>query len=818
MRTVASILLLVFAACFHVSAQFVVAGTVKAADGSSLPGVQLFVEGSGVSTFSDADGRFSLTVPSSGDQVLVAYLYGHETVKQVVDAAAGIRLSLLMKELERELSEVIVQDAGHDMFSMRRLRGVEETAIYEAKKTEVIKLEEIVANKAANNARQVFSRIPGANVWESDCAGLQIGVATRGLSPNRNSNFNTRQNGYDIAADALGYPESYYSPAIQAVERIEIVRGAASLQYGTQFGGLVNFVMKKGPTDRRLAFNTEQTYNSLGFYNSFVSAGGQVGKVNYYAYNRTATGNCWRCNSDFTSTSSYARVGVQLSDKTTLTADYTHLYYLAQQPGGLTDNEFYTDPRQSKRERNWFRVGWNLFSAQLNHSFTPTLRLNSRSFGLVAGREALGNLGRIDRPDDASLNRDLLDDDFSNFGNETRLIWNYRLGPNYSALLVGGRVYSGFTKRRQGEGPAGSKPDFRYLSEGRLEGRLEGSDFDLPSFNASAFVENVFSLSEKVSVTPGLRFEHISTSAIGYYRDTRTDLAGNVIFDSTVYEDKTNERAFLLGGVGISYKPHEAVEVYGNFSQNYRAINFNDIRVNNPSLTVDENLKDERGYNADLGVRGYWKQLLNYDLSVFYLSYRDRIGTVLRTEPDPRFNNLVDRTFRYRTNIADAGIAGFESLVELSVNELIGATATTWRLTWFNNLALIHSAYLRSDERGIEGNKVELVPGVSYRTGLTFKLGGFQASAQYSFLGEQFSDASNADSNPPVPTAVEGIIPAYYVADVSARYALKRLYFEGGVNNITNNMYFTRRAAGYPGPGILPSDGRAFYFSLGINL
>ncbi|WOK06010.1 TonB-dependent receptor [Imperialibacter roseus] len=797
-----------------VVAQETVQGRIEDMAGSSLPGVRIFVEGTSLFVVSDADGYFSLSGLPKGTGELTAYLYGYETLRHKLDDRGISPIVLRLKELEKELHELVIDGSSDEMFSMKTLRGVEGTSIYEAKKTEVIQLEEIVANKSANNARQVFSRIPGANVWESDCAGLQIGVATRGLSPNRNSNFNTRQNGYDIAADALGYPESYYSPAIQAVDRIEIVRGAASLQYGTQFGGLVNFVMKKGPVDRKLAVSTEQTYNSLGFYNSFLSAGGQVGKVNYYAYNRTASGQCWRCNSDFNSTTTYGRVAYQLSASTSLEADYTHLYYLAQQPGGLTDNEFYADPRQSKRERNWFKVNWNLMSAQLNHSFTSTLRLNSRFFGLVAGREALGNLGRIDRPDDETQNRDFLSDSFRNFGNETRLIWNYKVGRQYSALLVGGRIYNGFTVRKQGAGPAGKEADFRYLNPERLE----GSDFDLPSFNTAAFVENIFSISEKFSVTPGLRLEHIRTGADGYYRDTRTDLAGNVIYDSTVYENKTNERKFLFGGIGLSFKPTGQIEFYGNFSQNYRAINFNDIRVNNPSLSVDENLTDETGYNMDVGARGVGGQLISYDVSGFYLGYNNRIGTVLRTEPDPRFDNLIDRTFRYRTNIADAGIVGLESLVELNIDRLIAPDQDRWQLAFFNNLAIIHSVYLRSGEPGIEGNQVELVPKVSYRTGLTYRGGPLQLSVQYTYLSQQFSDASNADSNPPVPTAVEGVIPAYFVVDFSARYAPNRFYFESGVNNMTDNMYFTRRAAGYPGPGIIPSDGRSIYFSIGIKL
>ena len=87
--------------------------------------------------------------------------------------------------------------------------------------------------------------VAGLNIYQNDDAGLQLNIGGRGLNPNRTSNFNVRQNGYDISADALGYPESYYTPPSESLEEIQIIRGAASLQYGTQFGGLINFKMKK---------------------------------------------------------------------------------------------------------------------------------------------------------------------------------------------------------------------------------------------------------------------------------------------------------------------------------------------------------------------------------------------------------------------------------------------------------------------------------------------------------------------------------------------------------------------------------------------
>jgi Fe(3+) dicitrate transport protein len=86
---------------------------------------------------------------------------------------------------------------------------------------------------------------------------------------------------------------------------------------------------------------------------------------------------------------------------------------------------------------------------------------------------------------------------------------------------------------------------------------------------------------------------------------------------------------------------------------------------------------------------------------------------------------------------------------------------------------------------------------------------------QYSYTGKQFSDASNAILT---PTAIEGEIPAYSILDLSAKYDYKFLTFAAGINNLTNNMYFTRRAISYPGPGIIPADGRNLYLTLGVRL
>ena len=111
------------------------------------------------------------------------------------------------------------------------------------------------------------------NIIEYDGAGLQLGIGGRGLNPKRTAHYNTRQNGYEISADALGYPETYYTPPIEAIEQIDLLRGAASLQYGPQFGGMINFKLKDGPSSdhKKIEVISNNRIGSFNQYHSFNS-------------------------------------------------------------------------------------------------------------------------------------------------------------------------------------------------------------------------------------------------------------------------------------------------------------------------------------------------------------------------------------------------------------------------------------------------------------------------------------------------------------------------------------------------------------------
>jgi Fe(3+) dicitrate transport protein len=800
MNRIALFLLLACAALpLHARGQLgVVFGKVLDEQQRPVANADIFFENTSIATSSNRHGEYRLEGLAPGQYTVVAFAFGMATQSRKLQVGTQPqRVDFLLSPLGQALEEVQVSERRVETFGIARLSAVEGMAIYEGKKSEVVVMQDLNANLATNNSRQVFSKVAGLNIWESDGAGLQLGVGGRGLSPNRMTNFNTRQNGYDISADPMGYPDAYYSPPMQALERIEVVRGAASLQYGPQFGGLVNFVLKKGPSDKRFELETANTVGSYGFVNTYNSIGGTVGKVQYYGYYQYRRGDGWRDNAGFGAHAAYGAVRYRVSERLTLSAEYTKLHYLAQQAGGLTDAEFEAAPRQSKRDRNWFLIDWNVASAAAEYAFSPRTQLQARAFGLLAGRDAVGNLDRIDRADDGAA-RTLLRDGYANVGAEARFIHRYAVAGKPAVFLLGARTFSGHTDRRQGLGTDGSDADFGYTGE---KGNND-AQFDLRSLNFAGFAEHIFDLTDKLSITPGLRFEYIRTGADGFFREVVRDLAGNLLLENIRDASQERARTRWLAGVGLSYKPSDRLELYANLSQNYRPISFNDVAVAIPSLRVDPDLQDESGFNADAGLRGQWQGILTFDASVFLLQYRNRIGEVLASEDGT--------VYRYRTNISDSRNIGIETFAEADLWRWIKGAESPVKLSVFSNATLLDARYVGSQEPAYRNRRVEYVPQFIFRTGLSFERKGLKATYQYSYVSGQYSDATNAERR---PEAVVGFIPAYGIMDLHLSYAWGRYKAQAGINNLADAAYFTRRATGYPGPGIIPSDGRTFYLT-----
>ncbi|GAB2640790.1 TonB-dependent receptor [Emticicia sediminis] len=784
----------------------IISGKIIDKSSQAIIGASVTLKGTVRGVQTNTNGEYILKGLRAGDYTVLVSSVGLKNKEQAVSLQEG-EAKTLNFELEDEtytLKDIQVV-ASRGVRGNEHLAEVDGYAINATKKNEVIKLDNINANLAMNNSRQIFSRTPGISVWENDGSGIQLAVASRGLSPNRSWEFNVRMNGYDITPDPMGYPEAYYTPPMEVVDRIEIVRGASSLQYGPQFGGLMNFVLRKPDISTRVTVESQNTVGSNGLFSTFNYIGGTEGRLSYTAYYQKRFGDGWRANSYYNTDHAHAELSYAITNKFKIGAEVTYMTYKSQQAGGLTDAQFAQDARQSVRSRNWFSTPWLVPSLSAEYVFSEKTKLSWKAFGVIAERSSVGNVAAITSADNLTSNRQVDRDFYNNFGSEIRFITDYKfLGMN-NTVASGLRYYNGnIDRQQQGKGSTGKDMEFS------IEGEYP-RDLDFNNINKAAFFENIFRFSKKFLMTAGARVENISSIMQG-----RFSLVNGQANNLTPI---TRERSFLLFGGGAEYHLTSQSEFYTNISQAYRPVLISDLTPPATTDIIDENLQDARGYNFDFGYRGKVGNYLNFDVDYFYVNYNNRIGTITQT-------NAANQRFQFRTNLGRSVSQGFEGYVEFDPITAFFKKSKVGYLSVFASIAFIDATYRNFKttsvvngqivEGNLSGKKVENAPSKINRFGVTYNKKGFSVTWQLSDIGKAYADASNTETANAAATT--GVIPAYTVQDLSASFKfLKHYNVKAGVNNLSDERYFTRRAGGYPGPGILPADGRTFYVSAGFK-
>ena len=683
------------------------------------------------------------------------------------------------------------------------LPDVYETYIYAGKKTDLLNPDPAKGNMAQGLARLQFGQIPGLNLWEMDGAGTQLNMSTRGTDAHRDIEMNMRQNGYMTNSDAFGYPENHYTLPLQAVRQVQYVRGAAALQFGPQFGGMMNYVLKEGDTTKVLAIESEQTAGSNSLFNSYNSVGGTAGKLQYFAYYDNRSGNGWRDDAHFNYRAYHANLTYHFAKQTSLSFQYSRMDYVQQIAGGLTDAQFAADPKMAVRSRNYFEPEINLAALVFKSYLSAATELNITSHFLFGERNSVQflNAGNIADTINLSTNnynpRQVDRDYYNGFTTEARIRHSYVLGNGRSTLSGGVRYFTEITKRRQkGMGTTGSDFDLSLT-------KPYGIDLRFHTNNYAVFAENIFQIKKDFSFTPGVRYEVIDTKLTG------------VINNATSPVNYTGNRTFPLLGAGLQYNMNKLGQLYGNISQEYRPYLYANVTPADRLDAIDPNLKDVKGYDIDLGYRGNYKNIVSWDVNGFYVFYGNRIGLTTFTSAD-------SMKHLYTTNVGDAVAKGIESYIEVSLLRLSDVLAKENDIRIFNSLSYTRARYQNTmiNKSGvnasIKGNYIENTPEWIEKAGVTFKHKNASLRFQYSYSSKQYNDALNTVSS---TNGVTGAIPAYHVWDATFNWQFLHSYrISAGVNNFTNEHYFNRRITMYPGPGILPADGRTGYISFAVKL
>lgn len=695
------------------------------------------------------------------------------------------------------LDSVVIKDNRS-----KHLPDVSGTNVFAGKKTYLLTLDPGKSNLSNSTVRTIFSTVPGVNIWEMSGNGFQVNIGSRGTDTHRSNEVNARQNGYNTNSDLFGYPEDHYTPQFDAVDQIQIVRGSAALQFGSQFGGMINYKMKEGDSTKVLGIQSEQSAGSNHYFNSFNSAGGKSGKWSYYGYFASRSGDGYRKSSSFNGEWFYGHIKYQFNDKMSLAVQFSRVNFKEQDAGGLTDAQFNADSRQATRNRNFFDPEINIPALLFNYKLGAQTKLEVTSHMISGQRNSvqfLANPGVKDTINKTTNNynqRQVDRDYYLGFTTEARLLTRYKLGNQTSTFTSGIRYFTETTKRNQkATGTTGADYDLTTLSP-------YGIQLKLRTHNYAAFAENIFQITSKFSITPGARFEIINTNLAG------------LIDNAKDYVSYANKRNFPLFGAGLQYELSKTTQLYGNISQAYKPFTYANIIPGNDLAVVDPNLKDSRGYSADLGYRGSAGNIFTFDFDLYYVYYGDKVGNLTRADAN-------NQSYIYTTNIGNGVAKGAEVYTALSLWHIFDQQSNN-DIRIFNSFSYDHARYTSGTlssgtaNLSLKGKWLEGTPQFINRAGLTYLNHHISTTLQMSFVGKNYTDANNTEFN---PTGLSGVVPAYHVFDWSFNYNfLQRYHIFTNINNVLNAKYFTRRITILPGPGILPADGITFNVGFGIKI
>lgn len=680
---------------------------------------------------------------------------------------------------------------------IQRLPEYSGTNLWSGKKNEVISLGAVNANITERTGRQVFAKVPGVFVYDMDGSGNQLNISTRGLDPHRGWEFNIRRNGAMTNSDIYGYPASHYNIPLEAVERIELVRGTGSLQYGAQFGGMLNYITKTPDATQRFGIEGISSLGSYGLSSNYLSVSGKIRKLQYVAYYAKRVSDGYRDNSESTYDAQSFQLTYTPLSVVRVTFELSRSNYRYRIPGPLTDVQFKENPRQSTRTRNYYSPEIVVPSFALEWKVGKGASVSWITSAVLGYRRSV----MFDRPADVPdvidpitnkfAHRQVDIDNYNSYTSELRFLSPFQLRSLTGKLVAGVQYMNNVLHRQQmGKGTTGSNYDLS------VEGAAFGRDLNLKSGNLAFFMESKLQIDKSFSITPGFRFEN-----------GKSDMTGKIVYYNPEEIPNTITHRFPLLGLNAEYSMN-GKQLYAGWSQAYRPVIFKDIIPASLMERSDKNLKDAFGYNLEMGYRGNTR-FLSWDLSIFHLQYNNRLGTQAMIDQNNQF-------YLFRTNIGNSATSGVEFFGEYKapISKHLG-------FSLFTSSAFFNGRYTRAVIRtgetntAISGNKLESVPSVITRNGVSLYTSFGSFSLLYSYVGQTFSDALN--TNMPSANGAVGLVPGYGLIDFNSTLTYGNFTFRVNVNNIMNHAYFTKRPSFYPGPGIWPSDGRSLVISVGFR-
>jgi len=544
---------------------------ISTADGEHIPFINVLVKDSRIGTITDASGHYILTNIPIGEHTLIVSGMGFET--------KAIDFSIQAKQTIEIDVEVVPTDINLDAIvitSSPTASGFRYQPDMSYMGEELQKRSEISFGEMLNNSPGVAMRSMGSTPARPVIRGMdgdRILVLENG---ERMGDISETSADHSIALDPL------------AASRVEVIRGPASLLYGSSaLGGVINIMTTDIPD--RWDEGSRGVFSLQGATMNTMGAG--FGRYTYGDETWAATGRvAYRQSSDITTPDGVIH-GTSMSN---LDAAAGYGFKSKNKSGGLSfslANQVYEIPEHIEIPEEGVEIQMQRLALQG--------RMNIERKGFFDKAQLRFNTSRMFQQE---VEYEWIDED-----RDDEVELEYEKYSLSSTTTLQHKPFGFFDRGAVGVNLHAHNMDVR------------GEDAYTPGevrVNLGVFTFQEIPLSNKMRLQAGLRIDFQHTSAI--------------FSDNTPFANGKRNALNYTGSLGFNHRPIDGLEVGGQFARSHRNPSVEELYANGVHLGAgvyeigNINLKDEIGQGGDFFIR-WTSEIIDVELASFVNVFRNYI-------------------------------------------------------------------------------------------------------------------------------------------------------------------------------------------------
>lgn len=639
--------------------------------------VHIINENETFSTLSDAQGWFE--IPKPGTYTFIKEGFLSRTIQISKDKFIWITLTVIPENLEE-----IVITASNFQSKLKAFDG----AISQ------IPVKEIKSNSSINFT-PILNTVPGVFMQSGTLNTNKITI--RGIGSRNLFGTSKIRAYYQEIPLTNGSGESTIEDLeINALGRVEILKGPSSSRFGAGLGGSIHLIPHKGILEEN-SFSGEATFGSFGLQKYLLQAslGNQSNSANIIYSNTQSDG--YRENNAFDRKIISLATNHFLGKNNKISIIGNYIDLKAFIPSSIDEKTYQNNPESAavawKNAKGYEAYKKGLFGLTWQHDY------NSKSTQYTSLFTSF-----IDSYEPRPFN--ILQDKTNAIGLRTRFASTNIIFDNLFKWTIGTEIFNDKNSYQTLANLYQSFPP----GTGSVAGDLL-SDFEEKRIYLNIFFDSEYVLFENMKFTFGLNFNQTSYDLKDKSIATETDFSGDYSFEA-IFSPK----------LGLVYEFSENSMIYTVLSHGFSPPTLQETLL--PGGSINTNIKPETGWNYEIGTRGeIFSDKLFYDAAVYRMNVENLL--VARRTGDDEFIGV---------NAGETSHTGLELALNYKLVQLEKIGLTTLNSVTFNDFKFEDFVELEQD---FSGNQLPGVPKFTFNSRLNLETNiGLYAFLTYNYVGE----------------------------------------------------------------------------------